>query len=92
MIPTREHWRIEKWAHEQGAVPAQVLRLKFDGEPAILTFTFGAVDLAPEISNISWDMFFALFDAMQLSMAFDEKTRQFTIVKVGRSSAVYPSN
>ena len=41
MVPTREHWLIKKWAQEYGALPAQIQRLKFDGEPVILTFTFG---------------------------------------------------
>ena len=83
MIPTREHWRIQKWAREQGAVPAQVRRLKFDGEPAILTFTFGEVEEArPDIYPVSWEAFFAEFDLLGLSFAFDECGTDFQIVRV----------
>ena len=92
MVPTREHLRIQKWADRSGASPAQVHRLKFDGEPAILTFVFGEVDQAAgDIRLISWDMFFAQFDLLGLSMAWDQETSQFSIVMVEKSSAAYPS-
>lgn len=93
MVPTREHWRIQKWAHDQGAVPAQLHRRVFDGEPAILTFVFGVPPgCVPEILEISWEMFFAQFDLLELSMAFDDRSSQFSIVKVNKPSAVYPQN
>ncbi len=93
MVPTREHLLIQKWANDNGAVPAQVRRHKFDGEPAILTFLFGEIDeYITEIYVISWEMFFAQFDLMGLSMAWDECTPQFSIVKVEGRSAAYPSN
>ncbi len=91
MVPTREHWRIQRWAHVQNAIPAQIRRLKLDGEPAILTFLFGEVPAAgPEICPISWEAFFAQFDLMKLSMAFDEESTDFSIVKVDDSSGAYP--
>ncbi len=83
MVPTREHWRIQKWANEQSAIPAQLKRLKHDGEPAILTFLFGeAGEAGPDIYTISWETFFALFDLLNLSIAFDEESTDFCIVKV----------
>ena len=88
MVPTREHWRIEKWAHDHGAAPAQIKPLKFDGEPAILTFVFGRGDEAlPLVQPISWETFFAFFDLLELSMAFDEASTDFCIVKVNTRSA-----
>lgn len=93
MIPTREHWRIEKWAHEQGAIPAQIVRRSYDGEPAILTFIFGkGMAGYPEIHLITWESFFAQFDLLQLSMTFDENSPQFSIVKVEKRSAAYPQH
>lgn len=93
MVPTREHWRIQKWAFEQGMVPAQKKRLLFDGEPAILTFTCGHSDEAePDICSISWESFFAVFDLLELSVTYDEHSTQFAIVKVGVPSAAYPAN
>ena len=81
-FPTRVHWRIQVWALEQGAVPAQVRRLKLDGEPATLTFLFGEAKAAiPDVYPISWDSFFAQFDLQELSMSFDDKAQEFAIVK-----------
>ena len=88
MVPTREHWRIEKWAHDQGALPAQIKPLKFDGEPAVLTFIFGKADeTLPLVQPISWETFFALFDLLELSMAFDDESADFCLVKVRSRSA-----
>lgn len=40
----------------------------------------------PEIYPISWESFFAQFDLMGLSVAFDEKTARFDIVRVEKGS------
>ena len=93
MVPTCEHWRIEKWAQENGAIPAQIRRLKFDGEPAILTFLFGKPDgMEPEINPITWEAFFAQFDLLTLSMVFDEQSTDFRIVEAEKPSAAYPAH
>ena len=92
MVPTRDHGQIREWAERHEAVPAQVRRLKFDGEPAILTFVFGDPDLTkPEVYAVTWEMFFAQFDLLKLSMAWDEESTQFSIVKVEGRSAAYPA-
>ena len=83
MLPTTEHWRIQKWAQEHSAHPAEVRVLKFDGEPATLTFILGDPDVArPDIYPISWVAFFAQFDLLKLSMAFDDGSARFDIVRV----------
>ena len=93
VLPTRMHWRIEAWALEQGALPAQVRRLKFDGEPATLTFIFGEAKAAlPDVYPISWESFFAQFDLQELSMAFDDEAQDFAIVKVEKDSSYELSN
>lgn len=73
-MPTNEHGRIRQWAAVHGAVPVQVASLLFDGEPAKLAFVFPKVHRVnePEFKPISWEQFFALFDAMALSVVFDE--------------------
>ena len=54
MVPIRDHKQIQQWAVRNGAVPAQIRRLKFDGEPAILTFLLGNADEArPDIYSVS---------------------------------------
>ncbi len=93
MVPTRDHNLIREWAKRFDAFPAQVRRLKHNGEPAVLTFTFGEPEenAKPHIQSISWEMFFAEFDLMKLSMAWDDHTHDFVIVKVERPSAASPS-
>ncbi len=87
MVPTRDHDLIRHWASRHNAFPAEIKRLKHDGEPAILTFLMGKPDIAqPEISAISWESFFAQFDLLGLSMAFDERTPRFDIVRVEKGS------
>ena len=83
MVPTCDHKRIQQWALRHNAVPAQIRRLKFDGEPAILTFVIGDAKAAePDIHPISWESFFAQFDLLKLKMAFDHGTPRFHIVRV----------
>ena len=83
MVPTRDHERIRQWAERNHASPAEIKRLKTDGEPAILSFVLGNAEAAePDIYPISWESFFAQFDLLRLSMAFDEETSRFDIVKI----------
>lgn len=83
MVPTRDHKLIRQWADRHRAKPAEIQRLKMDGEPAILTFIIGDPDAArPDVYPVSWESFFAQFDLLGLSMAFDEETPQFDIVRV----------
>ena len=90
MIPTRDHDQIQQWAERHEALPAQVRQLKFDGEPAVLTFVFGDPDVAkPDIYALTWEMFFAQFDLLQLSIAWDELSTQFSIVKAEKRSAAH---
>ena len=86
MIPTRDHDLIRHWASRHNAIPAEIRRLKHDGEPAILTFLLDEPDIArPEIYPISWESFLAQFDLLGLSMAFDEETPRFDLVRVEKS-------
>ena len=83
MVPTRDHKQIRQWANRHNATPAEIKRLKYDGEPAILTFVIGNPDAAePDVYPISWESFFAQFDLLMLSVAFDEGAPRFDIVRV----------
>ena len=83
VFPTRDHSEIRRWAEAHDAVPAEVLTLKFDGEPTTLHFLRGdAKDGTPELRPISWEDFFARFDLLELSMAFDDESGRFNIVRV----------
>ncbi len=70
--PTSNHEEIKRWAHARGATPAEVHPCKFDSEPAILRFLFGDPSTQTEnLTVITWDQFFALFDLMGLSFVYD---------------------
>ena len=87
MVPTRDHKVIRQWASRHDAVPAEIKPFKFDSEPAILTFLLGgAKSGTPELRPISWEGFFAQFDLLGLAFAFDERSPQFTLVHVEKSS------
>lgn len=83
MISTRDRDRIQKWAGKNRALPAHVAS-KVDGKLPILTFAFADPDfIKPELSLISWEMFFAQLDLLGLSLVF-HGTRRFSIVIVER--------
>ncbi len=42
----------------------------------------------PEIRPISWESFFAQFDLLELSFAFDQQSKQFNLVRVDKSPEV----
>ena len=94
MVPTRDHDSIRQWAERYGARPAEIRQGKHDGEPAILYFLFGKLALTgtPELHPISWESFFAQFDLLGLSMAFDERSPQFSIVRVEKSGDQLTAN
>ena len=85
IVPTQDHREIYRWAARFGAIPAEIRRSKSDGEPSILYFLFGDLrEGTPESKPISWDDFFARFDLLGLSLAYDEQSPQFHLVRVDR--------
>ena len=87
MLPTRDHTIIRQWGLAHDAVPAEITPLKFDGQPAVLTFLLGeAKSGTPEIHPISWESFFAQFDLLELSFAFDYRSTQFDLIRVSKIS------
>ncbi len=88
MVPTRNHKVIRHWATTHNATPAEIMPFKFDSEPAILTFLVGDAKAGtPEIRPIPWESFFAQFDLLGLSFAFDQQSPQFELVRIEKSSA-----
>lgn len=86
MLPTRDHAVIRRWAARKDAVPATIPPLTFDSEPAVLTFLVGRHVGTAEIHPISWESFFAQFDLLGLSFAFDDRSSRFTLVRVEKNS------
>ena len=85
--PTTDHGEILAWATRHHAVPAEVLVLKFDGQPSILRFLFGELPRGtPEIHPIAWDDFFARFDLLGLALVYDDSP-DFQILEIEERSA-----
>lgn len=83
MLPTQDHDLIRSWGTRVQAVPAEVLPAVFDGEPTQLHFLFGkAAGGTPQLHPISWEEFFARFDLLNLSLAFESDGIRFQIVRV----------
>ena len=86
MVPTQNHKIIRHWALTRDAGPAEIMPLKFDGQPAVLTFLMGEAKRGtPEIHPISWESFFAQFDLLDLSFAFDHESTEFDLVRVEKA-------
>ncbi len=85
--PTTDHGEILAWATRHHAVPAEVLVLKFDGQPSILRFLFGNAHRGtPDIRPIGWDDFFARFDVLGLALVYDDSP-SFQILQIEAESA-----
>lgn len=87
MLPTKDHDIIQMWAERYNAVPAERLPTRVDSEPAILTFLVGKDSAEPQVVAISWETFFAKFDLLDLSFAYDDDgSSQFGLVRVEKST------
>ena len=70
--PTTDHADIRFWAATHNAQPAEIRPLVFDGQATVLRFLFDDVPTdQAEIRPLSWDAFFALFDAMGLALVYE---------------------
>ncbi|MGI4826585.1 MAG: hypothetical protein ACRYFU_00075 [Janthinobacterium lividum] len=82
--PTCDHNEIRRWATKHGAVPAL---LTHAAEPIGIDFLFGYEQAKPEgILPVTWETFFARFDVLGLSMAYDAQTRRFELLRVDTRS------
>lgn len=91
--PTSDHAKILDWAQRHRAVPAEVHTRVFDSQPTVLRFLFN--DLrggTPDLRPITWEDFFARFDLLGLSMAYDDRSPQFSIVNVQKDPALKTAN
>jgi hypothetical protein len=69
---TTDQHEIREWAARRNAHPVQMTPLIHDSEPAKLGFVFGDLpQAARELKEISWGQFFALFQLMDLVLAYD---------------------
>ena len=71
--PTTYHPEIRRWAESQDAVPVEVLPGFVNGEPALLRLMrLAQVTDRANVRVVSWEDFFAKFDALRLSFVYDD--------------------
>jgi hypothetical protein len=81
MNPTTDHKAIRRWAESRGAVPA-VLTGPSDGVPGVLKFIIpGAHYENRNLEAVSWEDFFAKFDLLGLTFAYQEMSSQNEILQ-----------
>jgi hypothetical protein len=68
---TRDHDKIRRWAEARDGHPAKV---DTDKPGGILRIDFGEPE--KNLTRISWDEFFEIFDQADLDFLFQEKTSQ----------------
>jgi hypothetical protein len=70
-LVTTNHDVIRRWAEERGAIPATVPGTEHGDELGVLTFDFGGDDEG--LRHVSWDQWFATFDARRLNFIYQEQ-------------------
>jgi hypothetical protein len=70
-LVTTNHDVIRRWAEERGAIPATVSGTEHGDELGVLTLDFGGDD--QELRHVSWDEWFATFDARRLNFIYQEQ-------------------
>ncbi|HYT09343.1 MAG TPA: hypothetical protein VEL73_01645 [Mycobacteriales bacterium] len=73
-LVTTNHDVIRKWAEERGAVPATVEGTEHGDRLGVLTFDFpqGVSERDSRLRHVSWDEWFATFDARRLNFIYQE--------------------
>ncbi len=76
--PTTDHHEIRLWAQSRAAVPVEILPSFVDGEPALLRLMpkEQANDM-PNVRVIGWEEFFCKFDALGLTLVYDNASTDY---------------
>ena len=76
MEPTKDHKMIRQWAESRSAIPA-ALPGTGDGVPAVLGFIIpGANYHNRNLTEVTWEDFFAKFDLFGLAFVFQNITEE----------------
>lgn len=70
-LATTNHEVIKRWAEERGAKPATVEGTEHGDQLGVLTFDFGGD--TERLRHVSWDEWFATFDARRLNFIYQEQ-------------------
>lgn len=71
---TIDHEEIRRWVEERGGKPATVARTGGNEDAGILRIDFPDRGDTDALREISWDEFFAAFDANELAFLHQDRT------------------
>lgn len=71
-LATRNHDVIRNWAQDRQAAPATIAGTQHDGRLGVLRFDFPGGASGGSLQEVSWDDWFATFDARQLVLLYQE--------------------
>jgi hypothetical protein len=75
-LATTSHEVIRQWAEERGAVPATVEGTEHGDHLGVLRFDFGGEGgESGRLRHVSWDEWFATFDARGLNFLYQEERK-----------------
>lgn len=93
--PTTYHKEIRFWAEARSAVPVEVLPQVVDSVPTVLRLMVKAqIADHPDVRPLSWEEFFAKFDALGLTFVYDDGATGYNeILQIEeRSPYLHPAN
>jgi hypothetical protein len=72
---TTDHETIRRWAEERDGQPTAVRSTGGEKDIGILRIDFPGYSGGDKLEPISWDEFFEKFDASNLALVYQEKTK-----------------
>ncbi len=85
--PTTNHDEIRRWAERHGAVPAEMMPSRVDGEPSTIRILLeSTVNHRTDALLLPWDEFFMRFDLLGLSFVYDDASGQHELLQVEEKS------
>ncbi len=73
---TTDHDEIRRWVEERGGRPARVKGTGSNGDPGLLRIDYSGFSGEESLEPISWDEFFAGFEANKLAFLYQEETKE----------------
>jgi hypothetical protein len=73
---TTDHESIRRWVEERGGRPARVKGTGSNGDPGLLRIDYPGFGGDESLEPISWDDFFAGFEANKLAFLYQEETKE----------------
>ena len=89
--PTTDHGEILAWANLSGIVPVNVEPNRVDAEPAAMALLHKmTANETSQVKEMTWEDFFERFDALGLSLVYDDRTAFNEILQIEEQDANVP--